>query len=82
MTMNCESCGMPITTGPYCSHCAGPDGVLQDFPERFERMVAWAMRENPTGPRAEAEARTIAYMSTMPAWKNHPEVLRRLRSSA
>jgi len=76
MSHKCESCGMPIEAGPYCQHCVDADGQLQDFPTRFERMVAWQERRG--SPRLQAERETIAYMATMPAWKNHPEVLARL----
>ncbi|MGW0201856.1 zinc ribbon domain-containing protein [Nonomuraea sp. NPDC003201] len=47
--MNCQSCGMPMRTADdhapghpdstWCRMCAKPDGTLQDFDERFERMV-------------------------------------------
>lgn len=76
MSHACESCGMPIKSGPYCQHCVDESGALQDFPTRFERMVQW--RERRGSPRAQAEAETIAYMSKMPAWKDHPEVRARL----
>ena len=76
MSHRCESCGMPIEAGPYCLHCVDDRGQLQDFATRFERMVAWQQRRG--SPRAQAEAETIAYMATMPAWKDHPEVLARL----
>lgn len=45
---------------------------------RFERMVQWQQRRG--SPRAQAERETIAYMSKMPAWKDHPEVAVRLSS--
>jgi len=76
MSHKCESCGMPIEAGPYCDHCVDASGQLQDFPTRFERMVAWQERRG--SPRAQAEKETIAYMASMPAWKDHPEVLARL----
>lgn len=76
MSHNCESCGMPIESGPYCQYCVDEAGLLQDFPTRFERMVQWQERRG--SPRAQAERETIAYMSKMPAWKDHPEVLARL----
>jgi hypothetical protein len=63
----CESCGMTIETGRYCSYCTDSTGALQSFDERFERMVAWQAR-------ADLEASTLAYMSTMPAWRDHPRV--------
>lgn len=70
----CESCSMPIETGPYCEYCVGADGKLQPFDERFERMIAWQQRKEPTATRAELERATLAFMATMPAWKDHPRV--------
>ncbi len=74
MSHDCQSCGMPIESGPYCPHCVDTEGRLQDFDVRFERMVGWAMRENPALGRAEAERNTLAYMARMPAWARHPRV--------
>jgi hypothetical protein len=71
-THNCESCGMTIETGRYCSYCTDSTGALQSFDERFERMVAWQARSEAS--RADIEASTLAYMSTMPAWRDHPRV--------
>ncbi len=79
MSHKCESCGMPIETGIYCQYCVDESGALQDFPTRFERMVAWQERRGSARPQAERE--TIAYMATMPAWKDHPEVKARLAAS-
>lgn len=76
--MNCESCGMPIESGPYCEHCTDASGALQPFDERFERMTAWQARRNPAAPRDQIEAETLAYMATMPAWREHPRVAARL----
>ena len=70
----CESCGMPIEAGPYCEHCLDERGNLQAFDERFERMVQWQARREPNAPRADLEKKTLAYMATMPAWKDHPRV--------
>lgn len=70
----CESCGMPIETGRYCSHCVDETGALQSFDDRFERMIAWEARSRPEAARAELEASTLAYMATMPAWRDHPRV--------
>lgn len=80
MTHACESCGMPIDNGCYCQHCLDPQGQLQDFDTRFERMVQWALREDASVGREEAERRTLAYMARMPAWTNHPRVLARAPS--
>lgn len=72
MKAPCESCGMPIETGPYCHYCVDDQGKLQEFNERFERMVQWAQRHEPNLSRPEAEAKTKKYMATMPAWREHP----------
>ena len=73
-TTSCESCGMPIETGRYCPHCTAQDGGLQPFEERFEKMVAFQARREPEASREELEAKTLAYMATMPAWRDHPRV--------
>jgi len=65
---------MPIEAGPYCEHCLDERGNLQAFDERFERMVQWQARREPNAPRADLETKTLAYMATMPAWKDHPRV--------
>ena len=75
MTHHCESCGLPIDNGPYCSYCVDENGRLQSFDTRFERMVQWALREDPTLSRPQAESNTLAYMARMPAWAQHPRVL-------
>ena len=79
-TMTCESCGMPMRSAAdhaighpesvYCVHCSTPEGGLQAFEERFERMVQWEMRKGGSS-RAEAETATRAYMQQMPAWRDH-----------
>jgi hypothetical protein len=48
------------------------------FDERFEGMVAWQARKEPEATRTDLEASTLAYMSTMPAWRDHPRVAGRL----
>jgi hypothetical protein len=67
---------MPIEMGPYCPHCVDAQGNLQAFDERFARMVEWALRREPALGRAAAEQRTLEYMRTMPAWKDHARVKR------
>jgi hypothetical protein len=71
---HCESCGMPIEAGPYCQYCVDEQGELQVFDERFARMVQFTRRHDPSLDQKTAEERTLAYMATMPAWKNHPKV--------
>lgn len=73
MTHDCESCGMPIENGRYCQYCVDETGTLQAFDIRFERMVDWQLRER-GGDRATAERDTLAYMATLPAWRDHPRV--------
>ncbi|HMK98432.1 MAG TPA: zinc ribbon domain-containing protein [Acidimicrobiales bacterium] len=73
-TATCESCGMPIETGRYCSYCTDDAGELQSFDERFSRMVEWEMRRQPGADRSEVESATRAYMATMPAWRDHPRL--------
>lgn len=75
--LHCDSCGMPIESGQYCAYCTDADGNLQAFDERFERMVGWRSRQHPTAPREQLETETLAYMATMPAWKDHPRVVGR-----
>lgn len=70
---DCESCGMPIENGRYCQYCVDETGKLQDFDTRFGRMVDWQLGEN-DGDRAAAERDTLAYMATLPAWRDHPRV--------
>ncbi len=70
----CESCSMPIESGHYCAYCVTPTGELQPFDERFEKMVGWQMRQKPGLSRSDAEKDTLAFMSKMPAWKDHPRV--------
>ena len=65
---------MPIETGRYCVHCVDGDGNLQSFDDRFQRMVNWQARQDPTADRAAVEASTLAYMAKMPAWRDHPQV--------
>lgn len=76
----CASCSMPIETGTYCSYCVTPTGELQPFEERFEKMVSWQLRQKPGLSRPEAERDTLAFMSKMPAWKDHPKVVAARRS--
>jgi len=76
----CQSCGMPIESGPYCPHCVDEEGNLQAFEERFERMVQWTRREKPQLDSGAAERATLEYMARMPAWRDHPDLKRRLGS--
>lgn len=75
--LRCESCSMPIESGQYCVHCTEADGTLQSFDERFERMVRWQERQDPSASREQLEAATLARMATLPAWRDHPRVVSR-----
>ena len=68
----CQSCGMPIEAGPYCSYCVDERGNLQTFEERFARMAQFMRRSTPELSQSEAEAQALDYMATMPAWRGHP----------
>ncbi|WP_255346404.1 zinc ribbon domain-containing protein [Cellulomonas sp. URHD0024] len=74
---HCESCGMPVETGRYCAYCTDADGNLQAFEERFERMVDWQARREPSASREQLEADTLDHMATLPAWQDHPRVISR-----
>jgi hypothetical protein len=37
-------------------------------------MAAWQERRTPEASRQEIEASTLAYLATMPAWRDHPKV--------
>ena len=78
MSVNCQSCGMPIESGPYCEYCTDDQGELHAFEERCVRMQQWVKRENPDLDVTAIEAQTLQYMSTMPAWEDHPTLLERL----
>ena len=73
-TTHCQSCGMTIEDGVYCEYCTDENGNLQTFEDRFERMVQWVQRQENATSRADAERKTLAYMATMPAWRDHPKV--------
>ena len=82
MTTTCDSCSMPIETGPYCEHCTDESGQLQAFDERFERMIAWSSRKDPAATREQLEAATLEFMATRPAWSQHPRVTGRAAHGA
>ncbi len=74
----CQSCGLPIESGPYCTYCTDDDGQLFTFTETFERMVQFTMRNQGETDREVAARQTLDHMSRMPSWKEHPELLARL----
>jgi hypothetical protein len=78
VAVSCESCGMPLAGAedhalgnpelPYCVHCA-PEGKLPPLEERVERFTQWMMSQQGLDyPAARQQA--IAYLKTMPAWKD------------
>ena len=72
----CQSCGMPIDDGTYCRYCTDENGNLMVFEERLERMTQWMMSQQHAASPAEATAKALAHMATMPAWRDHPTVRR------
>ncbi|MEM7201701.1 MAG: hypothetical protein AAF628_15640 [Planctomycetota bacterium] len=74
----CQSCTMPIESGRLCPHCGDEHGTLRPFDEIFPRMVQWSLRNESGLSREQAEAQTLRFMSSMPAWRDHPEVKARL----
>ncbi len=78
---SCESCTMPIESGQYCTYCSDSEGRLKPFDDRFGSMVSWTMREDSGLSRAEAEAKTLEFMGTLPAWRNHPDYIARMAKS-
>lgn len=76
---NCQSCGMPIEAGPYCQYCADENGALHGFDETVVRMSQFMKRQTPGITDEKAEAMTLDYMATMPAWRDHPSLTERLK---
>ena len=78
IAVSCESCGMPLAGAedhalgdaeiPYCGHCA-PEGTLPPLEERLERFTQWMMNTESLD-HAAARQKAIAYLKTMPAWKD------------
>jgi hypothetical protein len=78
----CESCSMPIEDGRYCPHCTDDAGNLQAFDERLTRMVQWSTRHgDPDRSAAQVLRETLEFMQTMPAWRDHPELIARRAQS-
>jgi hypothetical protein len=75
---HCHSCGMPVESGIYCQYCADGAGNLHPFDETVRRMTAfWQSTDSSLSVEA-AERKTLEHMAKMPAWKDHPELGRRL----
>ncbi len=78
IAVSCESCGMPLAGAedhaladaeiPYCGHCA-PEGTLPTLEERLERFTQWMMSTESLD-HAAARQKAVAYLKTMPAWKD------------
>ncbi len=71
----CQSCGMSIEAGPYCPYCVDDNGKLFSFKESLSRMSQFMRREVPGLTNPESESKALDYMSGMPAWRTHPELL-------
>lgn len=70
----CESCSMPIESGTYCHHCTTADGELQSFDETLERFKQWTRREEAGLDDEGVTRKTLDFMATMPAWRDHPRL--------
>jgi len=74
MTMNGVDDHAPGHPGStWCRYCSKPDGSLQEFQERFERMVSWSVRKDGLD-RGAAEEATRSYLRSMPVWRDHPSL--------
>lgn len=81
-TDTCISCGMPMTSpeqhapghpeSAYCTFCSSPDGELQSYDERLERLTQFTMRDQGVD-RDTAAATARERMAAMPAWSDHSE---------
>ena len=70
----CQSCTMTIESGDYCQYCTTDEGELIAYEECVERFTQFTLRRQPDLPREEAVRETHRFMSTMPAWKDHPRL--------
>jgi hypothetical protein len=78
-TISCQSCGMPLASAAdhaladpaiaLCRYCTDERGNLQPRDERLERFTQWSMQREGLDHDA-ARRKAIAYMKTMPAWKD------------
>jgi len=71
---------MPIEAGPYCQYCVDESGNLQTFEERLARMTQWMRRTRDGLSQEEVESQAVEYMATMPAWRDHPQLMARRAS--
>lgn len=70
----CESCTMPIESGPYCPHCSDGEGRLHPFDEIFARFEQWTRGREPGLGDEEVRRKVLAFMAGTPAWRDHPAV--------
>ena len=74
-TLTCQSCSMPIDNGHYGQYCTDSGGQLISFSTAFDRMTQFAQQKMGKADPAEARTSVLEFMSTMPAWKDHPDLL-------
>jgi hypothetical protein len=72
---------MPIETGQFCQYCVDENGDLQTFGVTVARMLQFITRQEPGLTQADSEAKTLAHMASMPAWRNLPGLKARSRRS-
>ena len=79
-TTSCKGCSMTIESGDYCQYCASEDGKLIPFDECLERFEQWTRRQEPGLSADDVRRKTVDFMATMPAWTEHPDLMREIES--
>ena len=74
----CIACGMPMleksdfpdedTNRDYCIHCARPDGSMQSFEEKKDRMICFITKTQGFDYKAATKI-AESNMKRLPAWK-------------
>ena len=72
----CQSCTMPIESGPYCEHCTDDNGALHPFEETFERFAQWTRHREPGISDDDLRRKVLSFMASTAAWSDHPEVVK------
>ena len=80
MTVNCLSCGMPMTSpgdfgggnqeNKHCVHCSNPDGSLKSYEQVLEGMINFMVMSQKMDRKA-AEGAAKGYLAKMPAWSSN-----------
>ena len=81
-TTTCQSCSMPIDNGHYCHYCTDTEGQLITFTTALDRMTQFAQQKMGKSDPTEARTSVLEFMSTMPAWQAHPDLLALLKKDS